>query len=141
MSWRGAGTWRRYQRLADSLGVGGAVHWLGVVREMPVVYELADAFVLPSSYETFSLVTFEAAASGLPIVATPVNGVRELIEDGRNGLLIAPEPEAIAERLRRLAADPALRERLGAAARRSALAFSWEEMVGKHEALYERLAG
>lgn len=130
-----------YQRLADSLGVGGAVHWLGVVREMPVVYELADAFVLASGYETFSLVTFEAAASGLPIVATPVNGVRELIEDGRNGLLIAPEPEAIAERLRRLAADPALRERLGAAARRSALAFSWEEMVGKHEALYERLAG
>ena len=129
-----------YQRLADSLGVGGAVHWLGVVREMPVVYELADAFVLASSYETFSLVTFEAAASALPILATPVNGVRELIEDGRNGLLIAPEPDAIAERLRQLAADPALRERLGAAARRSALAFSWEEMVAKHQALYRRLA-
>ena len=130
-----------YQRLADSLGVGGAVHWLGVVREMPVVYELADAFVLASGYETFSLVTFEAAASGLPIVATPVNGVRELIEDGHNGLLIAPEPDAIAERLRRLAGDPELRERLGAAARCSALAFSWEEMVVKHDALYGRLAG
>ncbi len=128
-----------YQKLADSLGVGGAVHWLGVVRDMPVVYELADAFVLASGYETFSLVTFEAAASGLPILATPVNGVRELIEDGRNGLLIAPDPEAIAAGLRRLAADPALRERLGAAARRSALGFSWEEMVVKHQALYRRL--
>jgi glycosyltransferase involved in cell wall biosynthesis len=130
-----------YQRLADSLGVGEAVHWLGVVRDMPVVYELADAFVLASGYETFSLVTFEAAASGLPILATPVNGVRELIEDGCNGLLVAPEPGAIAERLRQLAADPVLRERLGAAARRSALAFSWEEMVVKHESLYEQLAG
>ncbi len=130
-----------YQKLAESLGVGGAVHWLGVVRDMPVVYELADAFVLASGYETFSLVTFEAAASGLPILATPVNGVRELIEDGRNGLLIAPEPGAIAERLRQLAADPALRERLGAAARSSALEFSWEEMVVKHELLYGRLAG
>jgi glycosyltransferase involved in cell wall biosynthesis len=130
-----------YQRLADSLGAGEAVHWLGVVREMPVVYELADAFVLASGYETFSLVTFEAAASGLPILATPVNGVRELIEDGRNGILIAPEPEAIAAGLRRLAADPALRAELGAAARRSALVFSWEEMVAKHTALYERLAG
>jgi glycosyltransferase involved in cell wall biosynthesis len=130
-----------YQQLADSLGVGGAVHWLGVVREMPVVYELADAFVLASGYETFSLVTFEAAASGLPIVATPVNGVRELIEDGRNGFLVAPDPEVIAERLCRLAEDPALRERVGAAARRSALAFSWGEMVVKHESLYERLAG
>jgi len=130
-----------YQQLANSLGVGEAVHWLGVVRDMPVVYELADAFVLASGYETFSLVTFEAAASGLPIVATPVNGVRELIEDGRNGLLIAPDPEAIAERLRQLAGDPELRERLAAAARRSALAFSWEEMVAKYEARYERLAG
>jgi glycosyltransferase involved in cell wall biosynthesis len=130
-----------YQQLADSLGVGESVHWLGVVRDMPVVYELADAFVLASGYETFSLVTFEAAASGLPIVATPVNGVRELIEDGRNGFLVAPDPSAIAERLRRLAADPALRERLGAAARRSALDFSWGEMVVKHESLYERLAG
>ncbi len=59
------------------------MHWLGVVRDIQVVYELADAFVLPSSYETFSLVTFEAAASGLPILATPVNGVRELIATGR----------------------------------------------------------
>ncbi len=129
-----------YQQLADSLGVGEAVHWLGVVRDMPVVYELADAFVLASGYETFSLVTFEAAASSLPIVATPVNGVRELIEDGRNGFLVAPEPGAIAERLRQLAADPALGSRLGAAARRSALQFSWEEMVAKHQMLYERLS-
>ncbi len=129
-----------YQQLADSLGVGEAVHWLGVVCDMPVVYELVDAFVLASGYETFSLVTFEAAASGLPIVATPVNGVRELIEDGRNGFLVAPEPGAIAERLRQLAADPALGSRLGAAARRSALQFSWEGMVAKHQMLYERLS-
>ncbi len=47
-----------YQELADSLGVSGAVHWLGVVHDIQVVYELADAFLLPSSYETFSLVTF-----------------------------------------------------------------------------------
>jgi UDP-glucose:(heptosyl)LPS alpha-1,3-glucosyltransferase len=129
-----------YRELADSLGVGGAVHWLGVVRDMPVVYELADAFVLASGYETFSLVTFEAAASGLPILATAVNGVRELIEDGRTGLLIEAEPDAIAARLRRLAADPALRSRLGAAARDSALEFSWQAMVDKHHALYRRLA-
>ena len=58
-----------------------------------LVYALADAFVLPSSYETFSLVTFEAAASGLPLLATPVNGVRELIDDGRNGFLIDREPQ------------------------------------------------
>lgn len=140
----GRGHVRRYRELADSLGVAGAVHWLGVVRDIQVVYELADAFVLPSSYETFSLVTFEAAASGVPILATPVSGVRELIRDGENGLLIARDPAAIdpaaiAERLRRLAADPALRGRLARAARESALGFTWEAAIAKHHELYGTL--
>lgn len=136
----GDGDERYHEELAERLGVGGRVHWLGVVSEVEIVYELADAFVLPSSYETFSLVTFEAAASGLPILATPVSGVRELIDDGRNGFLITQEPQLIAERLRRLGSDPSLRERLGRAARSSALDFSWDEMVARHEALYARLS-
>jgi glycosyltransferase involved in cell wall biosynthesis len=135
----GGGDEKHYRELADTLGVGKAVHWLGVVREMEHVYEIADAFLLPSSYETFSLVTFEAAASGLAVLATPVNGVRELIEDGRNGFLITREPRTIADRLGQLAADPALRIRLGQAARESALRFSWAEMVSKHHQLYCRL--
>ncbi len=134
----GAGDQAHYQQLADSLGVGKAVHWLGVVRDVQAVYALADAFVLPSSYETFSLVTFEAAASGLAILACPVNGVRELIVDGENGFLIEGDPATIARRLRQLT-DPALRERLGAAARRSALEYSWERMVDKHAELYQLL--
>jgi glycosyltransferase involved in cell wall biosynthesis len=136
----GEGDRPRYRALADSLRVGGAVHWLGVVRDAPVVYELADAFVLPTSYETFSLVSFEAAASGLPVLATPVNGVRELIEDGVNGFRISRDPEEIADRLGRLAADPELRARLGSAARRSAAAFGWEATTAKHHDLYMRLA-
>lgn len=137
----GRGHVPRYREIADSLGVGERVHWLGVVRDIQVVYELADAFVLPSSYETFSLVTFEAAASGLPILATAVNGVRELIEDGHNGFLIAADSDAIAERLQLLAADPELGVRLGCAAREAALAFGWEEMIAEHHALYAQLAG
>jgi glycosyltransferase involved in cell wall biosynthesis len=132
----GAGDEDHYQRLADSLGVGRAVHWLGVVRDVQTVYEMADAFVLPSSYETFSLVTFEAAASGLAILACPVNGVRELIEDGRNGFLIEQDSDEVARRLGQLANDPELRARLGQAARESALEFSWERMVAKHVQLY-----
>jgi UDP-glucose:(heptosyl)LPS alpha-1,3-glucosyltransferase len=136
----GGGDQRRYQDLADSLGVGQAVHWLGVTSEVQLLYELADAFVLPSSYETFSLVTYEAAASGLPLLGTPVSGVRELIEDGQNGFFISCDPGTIAERLSQLAADPELRARLGRAARQSALAFGWEQMVSKHHELYVSLA-
>ncbi len=137
----GDGDRERYQQLADSLGVGHAVHWLGVTPDVQLVYAAADAFVLPSSYETFSLVSFEAAASGLPVLATAVNGVRELIDDGRNGFIISRDPQLIAERLGRLAGDPALRAALGSAARESALGFSWQEMVTRHSELYQRRAG
>jgi UDP-glucose:(heptosyl)LPS alpha-1,3-glucosyltransferase len=136
----GHGDRGRFQTLARSLGVEQRVHWLGVLADVAPTYELADAFVLPSAYETFSLVTFEAAASGVPVVATAVSGVRELIKDGENGFLITQEPRVIAERLAALASDAALREHLGAAARRSALAFSWEEMVSQHHELCEALA-
>jgi glycosyltransferase involved in cell wall biosynthesis len=137
----GGGDEKRYRELADSLGVGGALRWLGVSRDVQLVYELADALVFPSSYEAFSLVTLEAAASGLPILATPVNGIHELLTDGQSGFVISQEPHTIARRLGQLAADPALRRRMGCAARRSALDFRWETMVAKHHELYLRLAG
>lgn len=137
----GAGERTRYQELADALGVGERLRWLGVTDDVQLVYQVADAFVLPSSYETFSLVTFEAAASGLPILATPVSGVRELIEDGRNGFLINRDPHVIAERLEQLAGNPELRSALGQAARESAVGFSGERMVAQHSELYSRLGG
>jgi glycosyltransferase involved in cell wall biosynthesis len=129
-----------FVELATRLGVGERLHWLGVRTDVRPVYALADAFLLPSRYETFSLVTFEAAASGLPVIAGDVNGVRELIRDGENGYLVEPAAEPIASRLRELAADPGLRSRLGAGAREAALGFSWGRMVRAHHELFEALA-
>jgi UDP-glucose:(heptosyl)LPS alpha-1,3-glucosyltransferase len=136
----GGGDQEVYRALARSLGVEGRVHWLGVTRDVPLVYELAGALVFPSSYEAFPLVILEAAASGLAILTTPVNGVRELLSDGESGLLISQEPSVIAERLELLAADPALRERIGRAAREAVMDFSWERMVDSHHELYQRLS-
>jgi glycosyltransferase involved in cell wall biosynthesis len=136
----GKGPQRPYEQLAASLGVSGRVHWLGVRGDVRPLYAAADAFVLPSSYETFSLVTFEAAASGLPVIAGDVNGVRELIRSGENGYLVEPTAEHLAARLRELGADPALRAAFGAAAREAASHFTWERMVAAHEELFERLA-
>ncbi|HXB15568.1 MAG TPA: glycosyltransferase family 4 protein [Solirubrobacteraceae bacterium] len=136
----GRGAQRAFAELAASLGVQERVHWLGVREDVRPLYAAADAFVLPSRYETFSLVTFEAAASGLPVIAADVNGVRELIRSGENGYLVAPAAEPIAARLRELGADEALRSRLGAAARQAALGFGWERMVRAHHELFEALA-
>ncbi len=134
----GAGDEHSYRRLAERLGLTGRVRFLGPVEDVETVYRAADAFLLPSSYETFSLVSFEAAASGLPVVATAVNGVRELVADGSDGFLVTRDEQTIASALKRLSA-PDLRARMGAAARVAASGFGVERMVRAHSELYARL--
>jgi len=136
----GGGDEQRYRALARSRGVEQAVHWLGITGDIAPVYAAAQAFVFPSSYESFSLVTFEAAASGLAIVATAVNGVRELIEDARTGFIVEADGAQIARRLRELGADPALRAKLGEAARAAVQRFTWAGTVEGYHDLIERLA-
>jgi UDP-glucose:(heptosyl)LPS alpha-1,3-glucosyltransferase len=92
------------------------VRFAGVRRDVERVYAACDAFVLPTAYETFSLVTYEAAAAGVPIVATRVSGIEDLLRDGENGVEITRDAASIAAALRRLD-DPAERERMGAAGR------------------------
>jgi len=136
----GGGDRSHFEQLAGSLGVQERIRWLGVQREVAPLYAMADAFVLPTSYETFSLATFEAAASGLPLLATPVNGVRELLQPGVNGVFIDRRAESVSQALGELSADRPRMLEMGRAARRASLRFSWENTVERHHELYRRLA-
>jgi glycosyltransferase involved in cell wall biosynthesis len=80
-------------------------------------------------------------SSGLPVVATNVGGIPEIVEDGVNGFLVqSKNPEAIAERILDLNADPALRRRLGEAARKTILErYTAEKVVGQYLKIYERV--
>lgn len=69
-------------------GIERQVTFVGLQRDVKPYLWAADAFVFPSAYEAFSLVAFEAAAAGLLLIATPVNGVREFMRDQENGILI-----------------------------------------------------
>jgi len=98
-------------------------------------------FVLPSRAENFPIAILEAMASGLPVVATRVGGVPELVADGESGLLVDPgDPRQLAAAIDRFAADPELRRALGEhGARRAAERFDPEQIAGRMVELYERL--
>jgi glycosyltransferase involved in cell wall biosynthesis len=92
---------------------------LGRRDDVPAVLAAGDVFVLASDYEGLPVALMEAAAIGLPVVATAVGGVPEVITDGVEGLLVPPrDPAALADAIERVVADGALRARLAATARR-----------------------
>lgn len=106
---------------ADALGVAGRVDFRSALPPAGVTSELrrADAFCLPSLAEGVPVVLMEAMAAGLPVVATRVMGVPELVRDGESGLLVAPgRDEPLAGALATLAADPERRRAMGRAGRR-----------------------
>lgn len=76
---------------AREKGLVDSVHFMGDVRDIPAFLESMDLFVLPSFFEGFPVSIVEALAAGLPVVATRVNGVPEIIEDGKNGILVDPD--------------------------------------------------
>lgn len=135
----GDGDRAAYERVAAAAGAADRVRFLGRSRDTSAQFAAADAFVLPTGYETFSLVSYEAAASGLPLLVTRVSGPDELISDGVNGAFIGADPGATAAWLDRLA-DPELRARMGGAARRAVEPYSWDAVVDRHVALYAELA-
>lgn len=110
-------------------GLEGKITFLGTIAHEEVLkrYATADLFVLPSRWEGSPNVILEAMAYGLPVVATSVGGVRDIIIDGKEGLLVPSDEEAaMAEALGKLLTDAGLRQQLGAAARQRVGAFSRE---------------
>lgn len=108
------------ETMARDLGVADRVTFLGHVDEHAIQVELdgADAFVLPSFIEGVPVSAMEAMAVGVPVIATNVGGTGELVHHGETGLLIRPsDPDAIADAVRALQADPALAERMSRAGR------------------------
>ena len=99
----------------------GRVKLLGARRDVRELLAAADLFVLSSRSEGLPISVLEAMAAGLPVVATSVGGVSELVVDGETGFLVPPaDPRALAEAVGRLLRDPELRHRFGAAGRHRA---------------------
>jgi glycosyltransferase involved in cell wall biosynthesis len=128
--------------LARELHLGEHVRFLGEVGDVSALLGRASLFVLPSQSEGISLTILEAMARGLPVVATKVGGTPEVVEDGKNGLLVAArDPAALARGILHIAGNPQDGQRMGLAARqRAEMHFDVRKMVAQYEALYDPTA-
>jgi glycogen(starch) synthase len=129
---------RRFEAQHSELGSRVRFHGAQPRAALLAHYARADIFIAPSQYESFGLVFIEAMCFGKPVVAFDVGGAREILSDGETGLLApAGDGDALAACVLRLAADPALRARLGARAREVyEQRFTTETMLDRLEAFY-----
>ena len=126
----------KMERLVRRAELAERVLFLGLQADVRPFLVLAETVVAPGPREAFGLAILEAMAMGRPVVAVDAGGVPELMTDGVNGLLVPHDDSlAIAAAVYRLAEDPALRRRLGEAARERALEFTEERMVRETEAV------
>ncbi|MCW5802413.1 MAG: glycosyltransferase [Deltaproteobacteria bacterium] len=129
--------------LAAELGIADRLRWLGERRDVGTVLRALDAFVIASKFEPFGVAVLEAMAARLPIVATEVNELPEILDHGRAGVLVpAEQPEALADALVTIAADPDLRARLGRRARSVAAArYSLASVITQYQRIYDTVTG
>jgi glycosyltransferase involved in cell wall biosynthesis len=131
--------WGRH--LVDRWGGTPGVRFAGEIGNVADYLEALDVFVLPSRSEGMSNTLLEAMATGLPIIATDVGSNREVLDDGRCGLVVPADAEAIARALGQVLADREEARRMGRRARdRAASQFGLDRMVRRYEELYGELA-
>ena len=133
---------RPLEKLADELGIAAQVQFLGVVRDVPQRLMAHQLCVLSTHYEGMPLALLEGMAAGCAVVGSAVPGVREVLDDGVDGLLVAEaDAPALADALERVLRDPPFGARLAGAARRAAAEkYSRERMNRRYEELFLSLA-
>jgi UDP-glucose:(heptosyl)LPS alpha-1,3-glucosyltransferase len=134
----GKGEARPYRALAEQLGVGARVSWLGPRPDIERWYAAADVLALPTRYEPFGNVHLEALASGLPVVTTSHAGGAEAVNSSCGAVVEPRDPVSVAAALERLRASDPLS--LSAAARSAAEPFTYARQVAGFEAIYKRIS-
>ncbi len=137
----GPGDQERFGQLARDAGVGDRVTFFGRRADTERYYLGADFFVLPTLYEAAPLVSYEAAAAGLPVIATRVSGVEDLVEHGTSGLFVERDAASVGAAIAEVAADPEWRRSMAAEGRKRAAEYTWDRSYDSVDALYRRLIG
>ncbi len=130
------------EEIADRLQLTECVRFLGWRSDVGAVMKSFDIFCLPSLNEGMGKVVVEAMAMGLPIVASNVGGITDLVRDGENGLLVpSGDAKALAKALATLCDDQQMRRKMGEAGKLIAPLYNLDEMLKKIDTLYRELSG
>lgn len=127
---------KEMEQLAAELGVAKEVQFAGLQSNVYPWLHDADAFILPSKYEGMPMTLIEAMGTGLPIIASVVGGISDMLEDGESALLIPPTQQELEFALERIYSDEALRRSLGESALKASKKFSATEMARKYMEIY-----
>jgi N-acetyl-alpha-D-glucosaminyl L-malate synthase BshA len=131
---------KKLENLVKELNLIKNIKFIGTIlhERIPEYMQASDVFILPSLSEGFPLVSLEAMASGLPIVATNVRGLPEIINNGENGFLVEPKnPEQIAEMVLLLLTDDELRNKISRNNKEKAKDYNWVSIVERLDELYQ----
>lgn len=124
------------QNLAKMLDVADKVEFLGLQSNVYPFLHKADVFCLPSEYEGVPMTLIEAMGTGLPIIASNVGGIPDMLTNNEDALLIKPTSDELNEAMERLYQSDTLREKFGKKVKKKAIVFSSEEMAKKYERIY-----
>lgn len=133
----------RFETLAQDQLDPDSYEFVGEVphQDIHTEYQAADLFCLPSCHESFGIVVLEALACGLPVVTTNLEAITEYVDDGENALLFEPgDVSALTAALRRLTGSAALRSRLSAAGRETAVQYSWSAQIEEMMSVYRQVS-
>lgn len=133
---------KKLQRHARSLGLGDAVSFLGPIppEQLPRYYQAADLCVVPSRYESFGMVTLEALACGIPVVATRAGGLMTTVQHGQNGFLFpGRSPHSLARAIEGILGSNSRHRRFSQQARASVAPYAWDLIAHQMRDTYDRL--
>lgn len=133
----------RAEKWAHELDLGSSCVFAGIRRDVPAILAASDVFVMCSLWEGLGLVFLESMATGIPVLATNVSAVPEVVLDGETGVLVPPaDPKSLASAMIALALDPKLRTRLGVSGvERVGVKFGLDRMIEETLAVYREVLG
>ncbi len=139
----GSGITKPYSQFKAGALKDRAIHFTGSVpiRDLPGYYQQSDIFCsIPSGSESFGIVLLEAMSSGLPVICSEIDGYREIVENGFEGILVPPKDvEKIASAMVSLIDNPDLRKKMGERGRAKALRYDWQNIAERTARAYETL--